>query len=103
MAITYMTLDIKRTFNSLTIFPHYFCHPPMKDAKRQTGKRIQTLSLLVKNSKLYITIFYCSLSIAVTREKERDYPKYTLWNSILTLFNISLLLVPCITRKSENF
>lgn len=79
----------------------------MKDAKRQNGKnfknpRLQTVPLLVKNSKLYISIYYCSLSIAVTREKEGDYPKYTLWNSILTLFNTTPLLVPCITRKSEN-
>lgn len=79
----------------------------MKDVKRQNGKRwknprIHTLALLVKNSKFYIIIFYCSLSIAVTREEEGDYPKYTLWNITLTLFDTTPLLLPCITRKSGD-
>lgn len=102
MAIIYMSLEI--TFNYLVVFPCYFCHPPMKDVKRQNGHsqknpRTQTLALLVQNCKLYISIFYCSLSIAVAREKEGDYPKYTLWNCTLTLFDATLLLVSCITRK----
>lgn len=79
----------------------------MKEVKRQNGKswknpRIQILSLLVKNSKLYISIFYCSLSIAVTREKEGYYPKYILWNSTLTLFDTTPLLVSCFKRKFED-
>lgn len=57
----------------------------LKDnGKTWKNPRIQTQALLVKNNKFYISIFY-SLSIAVTREKEGDYPKYAFWNITLIL------------------